>query len=70
MKNELMKRRGGWAELVSDKKGSAQTKAISEKVAKIPLTPNISKFILKKIANVILNSMEVVSSPNLTVCTK
>ena len=32
------------------------------------LAPNISMFILKKVANGILNSMEGVSSPNSTIC--
>ena len=42
----------------------------TRKSCKIQLTPNISKLILKKIANDVLNSMEVVSSPNSTVCRK
>ena len=40
------------------------------KVAKISQTPNISKIILKKIANAILEQMEVVSSSNSAICRK
>ena len=39
-------------------------------ISKIQLTPNISKLILKKVANAILDSMEVVPSPNSTICKK
>ena len=40
------------------------------KVAKISQTPNISKIILKKTANAILEPMEVVSSSNSAICRK
>ena len=45
-------------------------KAQNRKIAKFYSTPNISMFILKKVVNAILDSMEVVSSPNSTVYKK
>ena len=48
----------------------AQTQSPIKKIAKFYSTPNISMFILEKVVNVVLNSMEMVSSPDSTVYKK